>query len=743
MSRTPRPPTKKANKKEESDSKTLGNHYLLQKKLGSGSYGDVYIAQDTRNGTEKAVKVIKQKSKSLTSAFLREVTAVKKLEEHPNVAPIDDILIDKKLSELAIVMPLAKNNLFHYIQYEAFNDPRGPKNIHELIHFAYDILCGLAHIHLNELLHLDLKPENILVFEDASGGLHPKISDFGMVFRQGSHIGYPLQTLWWRAPELTASAQYSRKYLIEAVDIFSYGIILLDLFFGFTPFQGKNEEAQLHLYVQFLGVPGRDWFRKYRASSSIQEMSTKWRALYGSVKAVQMDPEGILQSMYGIFKMNKVKTSIGKSWNHVIHMIFKCLHMDPEQRPKAADLLDDTLWKQVELPHKCVVQKQELAVRSGVEQKHWNDMRQSVSDVFYKLLKIQPTDDDKEAVHDPILNLATHLLVRFVQTRPPETLKKHWEQRHALMMSVAILLAVKVLYVRQEDESMVKELEETAQKLMQKNTEEWQDLEMHMASNVNFNFDGHFSMADALSRFCNLYVLNIVQNVPVSLKVCLRHGFMVKFGGRTANIPTLCQISLIDRVQFDLDDVGRTTYVMRREMQGHREMQGESKASEENKASEASEESKENKASEASEEAKPMQQWYKMIDRDDTEKGLQSVRPEDVFQHMCRLQRKDDLHVLQVHIPVKTSVLNDKGLETNDPRFVVEMALTDPTSAFTQFPKTHWKMRPCENRILTPDRRQELQQLYKSLLATTIDAKLFERAPWGLLQFNLQVPYPE
>ena len=116
--------------------------------------------------------------------------------------------------------------------------------------FMAQLLTGLAHCHARGVMHRDLKPSNLLVTSDNT----LKIADFNVArayivpMRPYSH---EVQTLWYRAPELLLNV---RRYSL-AVDVWSVGVIFIELLTGYAPWQGDSELDQLHRIVRTLGTP--------------------------------------------------------------------------------------------------------------------------------------------------------------------------------------------------------------------------------------------------------------------------------------------------------------------------------------------------------------------------------------------------------------------------------------------------------------------------------------------------------
>ena len=204
----------------------FGN-YEIHGIIGEGAMGVVYAARDTRLDRTVALKVIAERFACIPG--FRQRLA----DEARLAAKIDSEYVVKiwEFSE-------AKDSPYiscEYISGQSLRKLIGKlPPLVERADFARQIGEGLAAAHELGVIHRDLKPENILLTE--SGRV--KILDFGLAKHLGADTvdqhGQIEGTLFYMSPEQIAGAA-----LTPATDIFSYGVVLYELFTGQRPFDGE------------------------------------------------------------------------------------------------------------------------------------------------------------------------------------------------------------------------------------------------------------------------------------------------------------------------------------------------------------------------------------------------------------------------------------------------------------------------------------------------------------------------
>ena len=213
--------------------------YEILHELARGGMGVVYCGRDVHLQRLTAIKVLHAEllgEEQARARFLAEARAAS-LFHHPNVATIYGVEFKGELPCLCMEY-VEGERLDHWAKSEAATFARK-------LEVARQIASALAAAHAVPLIHRDLKPSNIIVRHDGVA----KLLDFGIARRLAhatrlTHTGQMLGTLAYMSPE-----QASNLELDARSDVFSFGVVLYELFTGRPAFAGANELALAYSIV--------------------------------------------------------------------------------------------------------------------------------------------------------------------------------------------------------------------------------------------------------------------------------------------------------------------------------------------------------------------------------------------------------------------------------------------------------------------------------------------------------------
>jgi len=254
-SRVPPLPETKAFPEDPMIGRVLGGKFLVQRLLGSGGMGAVYVGVQHPVGREVAVKVIPPASGGRTGAaadlemrFLREARALATLD-HAGIVTLHDSGVERD-GTLYLVM--------EFLRGETLKERivrRGAMPVPVALATMQQILSAVAHAHTRGLIHRDLKPENMILAHGGRGGTERvKVLDFGIAKIQAesgnadlgqTRAGIVLGTPRYMAPEQLHSAPVT-----AATDVYALGVLLFEMLAGHPPFDASSTFVLLSMHAR-------------------------------------------------------------------------------------------------------------------------------------------------------------------------------------------------------------------------------------------------------------------------------------------------------------------------------------------------------------------------------------------------------------------------------------------------------------------------------------------------------------
>lgn len=223
------------------------NRYLILDVLGQGTFGQVVKCQNLKTQEVVAVKVVKNRTAYFNQSMMEVSvldllnTKLDKNDDH-HILRLKDTFIHRQ--HLCLVFELLSVNLYELIKQNQF---RGLSTTLVRV-FAQQLLNGLTLLNKARLIHCDLKPENILLKNLESPII--KIIDFGSACDERQTVYTYIQSRFYRSPEVLLGLPYS-----SAIDMWSLGCIVVELFLGLPLFPGSSEYNQVSRIVEMLGNP--------------------------------------------------------------------------------------------------------------------------------------------------------------------------------------------------------------------------------------------------------------------------------------------------------------------------------------------------------------------------------------------------------------------------------------------------------------------------------------------------------
>ncbi|WP_067544396.1 serine/threonine-protein kinase [Nocardia crassostreae] len=217
--------------------------YRIERRLGTGGSGSVYLARHPRLPRHDALKVLSRAADDeFRMRFLREAELAGRLD-HPNIVSIYDCGDDGEL--LWIAMQFVDG----YDAAQLLRQQPGGLPAERAVTIVTDAARGLDQAHRAGLLHRDVKPANLLIEPGGAGPDRVLVADFGIARATTESAaltaaGKVLATLAYAAPE-----QIGGGHLDQRTDVYALGGTLYQLLTGAAPFPRETAAAVMHAHL--------------------------------------------------------------------------------------------------------------------------------------------------------------------------------------------------------------------------------------------------------------------------------------------------------------------------------------------------------------------------------------------------------------------------------------------------------------------------------------------------------------
>lgn len=210
----------------------LGGRYRVERKVGEGGMGVVYLARDEQVAGESfAIKVLKERLHPEALARLREEVHKTRKLSHPNIVDVHSVNVDGRT--LYVLMEYLEGKSLNALLDEEFG--RGMSLSHALP-IIEDVAAALGNAHDHNVIHSDLKPANIFITTAGK----TKVLDFGVARISRGPLLQARDRTRALTPAYASCEMLEGKEADRRDDIYSFACVIYEMLCGERPFGALN-----------------------------------------------------------------------------------------------------------------------------------------------------------------------------------------------------------------------------------------------------------------------------------------------------------------------------------------------------------------------------------------------------------------------------------------------------------------------------------------------------------------------
>ena len=231
----------------------IASKYRLDRVLGEGGMGAVWLARNEVLDVDVAVKLIRhdRATEEASQRLLQEARATARIG-HPSIVRIFDYG-ESERGDPFIVMELLRGEPLRRVLTRKRRLP-----VASAVQTLLPVAGALQAAHAKGIVHRDVKPENLFITTDERGAIIPKVVDFGIakLHREGLDRRFTQDGIVLGSPDYMSPEQArGREDIDERTDIWSLSVVLYETITGHIPFEGTSYNALLRAIVEDAPLP--------------------------------------------------------------------------------------------------------------------------------------------------------------------------------------------------------------------------------------------------------------------------------------------------------------------------------------------------------------------------------------------------------------------------------------------------------------------------------------------------------